>query len=84
MAASGGTGKPDLPGGIVDPQTELETALDAYVARFQRGPAVFQFLRYPAELAALMREAVARGRRLSEAETYRRLGMTQPPPGAVI
>jgi hypothetical protein len=61
----------------------LTLALDAYRAAFGETPTIMGLGagRYSA-LAAVLRQAVAEGRPVSEAEIRCRLGMTEPPQGA--
>lgn len=59
-------------------------AIEAYKAAFGEGPPVMGFgsSRIDA-LAALLREAVAEGRPLTDAQARHRLGMGSLPPGAM-
>jgi hypothetical protein len=61
-------------------------AMTDYRARFGQDDITTIFLTKPQQRVAarLMREAIKRGRRTSNAEFHERAGIEPPPPGAVI
>ncbi len=59
-------------------------AADAYRRRFGEAPPTWEFMGRPAELARELRAAIRRGEPVTAAELYRRLGMTPPPPEAIL
>ena len=67
-----------------DPHGAMFRAADAYRRRFGEPAPTWEFMGHPAALARELCAAIRRGEPVTAAELYRRLGMTPPPPGAIL